>query len=275
MRRVAVQAGEQRDFDALEHLARLVELVLEQRRERSDEAIRQQNTEERTDQRGGDELAELRRWQADRLHRMNDAHDRGDDTEGGQRIAHLGDRADRNLALVVMRLDLHVHEIFDLERVEIAADHEPQIVGQELHPMVIRQDARILRKDRALLRIVDVRFDRHQAFFAHLREDVVQQREQLQKKRLVVLGALEHVRQRLQGALDDLARVRHEKSTGRRAEDHDQFDRLHERTEMAACEGESSEHRRQNDDVADQYEHGSPVCLFSSIEKPGRRLTRR
>src|SRR5262249_38285433 len=75
LRRVTVQAREQRDLDALEHLARLVELVLEQRRERTDETVRQQDTEERAHQSGGDQLAELRGRQSDRLHRVNHAHD--------------------------------------------------------------------------------------------------------------------------------------------------------------------------------------------------------
>ena len=47
------------------------------------------------------------------------------------------DRLDRNLAFVMMGLDLVVHQILDLERVQIAADHEPQVVGDEFDHVVV------------------------------------------------------------------------------------------------------------------------------------------
>ena len=53
-------------------------------------------------------------------------------------------------AFGVMRFDLLVHQIFDLERVQVAADHQAQVVGQEFNDVVVGEDLRILREDRAL-----------------------------------------------------------------------------------------------------------------------------
>src|SRR6478672_6166986 len=52
LRGVAVQAREQSDLDALEHLAGLVELVFQQGGQRTDEAVREQDAQEGPDQRG-------------------------------------------------------------------------------------------------------------------------------------------------------------------------------------------------------------------------------
>ena len=269
LRRIAIQAREQSHLDALEHLARLVELVLEQGGERADESVGEQDPKERPNQRCGDQLAELRGRQTDRLHGMHYTHHRSHDTECRQRIAHLGDRIDRNLAFVVMRFDLDVHQVFDLERIEIAADHQAQIVGEKFHAVVIAQYAPILGEDWALLRIVDVRFDRHQAFLAHFGEDVVEQGQQFQVQRLRVFGTFQHRRQSLERALDDLSRIRDEECAARGSEDHEQLDGLDQGTEVSAGEGEAPEHGAHDDDVTDDYKHACAV-RFKRADQPGR-----
>ena len=106
---------------------------------------------------------------------MHHAHDGGDDAECRQGIGHFLDRVDRNPRLLVMGFYLVVHQVLDLERIQVAADHEAQVVGQEFHHMVIGGDLRILGEYGALVRSVDVGLDRHQSFLAHLGEDVIEQ----------------------------------------------------------------------------------------------------
>src|SRR5512135_3662995 len=48
-RRIAVDAGQQGHFDALEHLGRLVQFLFEQCGKRTDNTVGQQNTEESPD----------------------------------------------------------------------------------------------------------------------------------------------------------------------------------------------------------------------------------
>src|SRR5438876_3008265 len=61
LRRVALHRREQRGLDALQLLAALVELLLEQARQRLEDAVGQEDAEEGADQRRADHLAEHRR----------------------------------------------------------------------------------------------------------------------------------------------------------------------------------------------------------------------
>ena len=63
--------------------------MLDVRGERLDEAVRQQDAEERADQRRADLVADLLRRAVDGLHRDDDAEHRGDDAEPRQRVADL------------------------------------------------------------------------------------------------------------------------------------------------------------------------------------------
>ena len=99
---------------------------------RAEQAVREQNAEERADQRRGDLLADLGRRAAERAHRVHDAEHRGDDAEAGHRIGHLAHRLRRLLAVVVMRFDFQVHQRFELMLVHVAADDQPQVVLDEL-----------------------------------------------------------------------------------------------------------------------------------------------
>ena len=156
----------------------------------------------------------------------------------------------RDLGLVVVGLDLVVHQVLDLERVHVAADHQAQVVGDELEQVVVAQHLRVRGEDRALLRRLDVALDRHQPFLAHLAQDVVEKGHQFHVQRLVVPAALEARRQRGQRRLDRLGRIADDEGAGRRPADHQQFERLEQRGEVPAGEREAAEHRAQHRDVA-------------------------
>src|ERR1700760_1083203 len=68
LRRIALHRGEERRLDALQFLARFLDLLLEQAAERLDETISEQDAEERADQGGADHAAQHRRRLADRAH---------------------------------------------------------------------------------------------------------------------------------------------------------------------------------------------------------------
>jgi hypothetical protein len=88
-------------------------------------------------------------------------------------------------------------------------------------------------EDRGLVRLLDVRLDRHQAFLARLRQDLVQQRQQVDVDRLAVGPALEQARQGLEGGLDVLGAVAGDEGTGGATEDDQQFEWLEQGSEVA------------------------------------------
>ncbi len=180
---------------------------------------------------------------------MHHAHHRRHNTEGRQAVAQLGDHVGGNRAFVVVGLDLVVHQVFDLEGVHVARHHEAQVVGHEFHDMVVGQHRRVFREQGRGFRLLDVAFDRHQAFLADLGQHVEQERHQLHVHVLGVVGTLEDGREGLHGGLDRLAVVTDEECADRGAADHQELQRLEQRCQVAAAEGEAAEHGSADDDV--------------------------
>ncbi len=133
------------------------------------------------------------------------------------------------------------------------------------------QDFGILGKQRALLRVVHVGFDGHQAFLAHLRQNFVKQAHQLHVHRLGVFRTLENAGQSLQGRLDGLAGVADEEGAYRRAHDHEDLDGLKQGPQVAARQGETAEYGAQHDDISNNDQH----CPMQPLKKTvtGRRQT--
>ena len=70
----------------------------------------------------------------------------------GRPPARRCDRRDRRVRLVVVGLDLAVHQALDLVRVQVARDHHAQVVGDELDHVVVAADRRVLLEQRRLVR---------------------------------------------------------------------------------------------------------------------------
>ena len=96
-----------------------------------------------------DQLAQLGRRQIERPHGMHHPHDGGDDTEGWQGIRHGGHDTGGQFGLMMMGIDFHIHQVFDLECIEIAAHHQAQVVAQELDDVMITRNLRIFGKQGA------------------------------------------------------------------------------------------------------------------------------
>ena len=176
---------------------------------------------------------------------MHHAHHRGDDAERGHRVAELGDAVHRNLAFLVVGLDLVVHQVLDLERVQVAAHHQAQVVGEELEHVVVGERSRgYLANSGLCVGLLDVVFDRHQAFLAHLGQDVVEQRHQLHVHGLGVLRSPSaSIGSAFSVALIAFDGVADEERAGGGAADHQQLDRLEQRGEVAAGQRKAAEHR--------------------------------
>jgi hypothetical protein len=116
---------------------------------------------------------------------------------------------------------------------------------------------RVLLEQRRVVRLLDVAFDRHQAFLARLLQDVVEQRHQFHVARLGVLAALEALRHAAHRGLQDLGLVVGDEGAQRRAADggHLERQRLQHDADVAAVRDEDAEHGAQRDQPTDDDEH--------------------
>jgi hypothetical protein len=144
---------------------------------------------------------------------------------------------------VVVGFDLAVHERFDLVGVEVARDHHAQVVGDELHHVVVGADGGVFFENLGLLGFFDVFFNRHQPFFAGFLEDVEHQRHELHVARLGVFAALEAGTQARHGLLDHLHLVVGQEGAHSGAPDGQHFpgEGLQDYTDVSAVDDEHPE----------------------------------
>ena len=74
------------------------------------------------------------------------------------------------VGFLVMVLQLLLEQALELVRVEVAADHQAQAVGDEFMQVMVVAHLRIVLEERAAVRGVEIGLDRHQAFLADLHE---------------------------------------------------------------------------------------------------------
>ena len=59
----------------------------------------------------------------------------------------------------MVRFKLNIHQTFDLDRIQIPANHHAQIVGHKFHNVMIVNQIRIFAEYGTGFRILDVAFD--------------------------------------------------------------------------------------------------------------------
>ena len=158
--------------------------VLEPGGDRAREAVGAEHAEERAGQGRGHVLADLLDRAGDRAHRDDDAEHGRHDADAGQRVAHPLHGRHRHRLLLVVHVDLAVHERLEVVRRHAADQHEPQRVAQEDDRVVVLQDLRVAREERALLRVLDVGLDRHQAVAPGDLEELEHHLEHVEVERL-------------------------------------------------------------------------------------------
>ena len=188
-------------------------------------------------------------------------------------------RRDRDVRLLVVRLELVVEQQVELLGRGGAVDDLLERVAEEVDRVVVLQERRVLAEDRALLHVVDVLVERDRAVLADEREHLVLQLQQLQ---VVVVGRHLGRERRLEGAehlVAHLAGRRDDQRAERGAADDDELVGLPEDGEVAARHGEPAEDRGEDDDEADDGEHGQPLIGTHRAEdeafSPSRRAPAR
>ena len=159
------------------------------------------------------------------------------------------------MRFVFERLDFMAHQLIEFHGIDAAADHQPQVVGDEAHDHRIVGDSRVFTEQRAFGGVFNVLFHTQHALAAHLGEQVVLQRHQLHVDLFVVLlGALEAAGG-TQGGFDRLAVIGGHERPHRGPDDHQDFGGLVERAQVSAGHGEAAEHGKGDDNEAKRYQH--------------------
>ena len=142
-------------------------------------------------------------------------------------------------------------------RIQIARDHQAQVVRHELHGVMIIADRGELLENRRVLGVFNVILDRHQPFLAYLLEDVVEQRHQLHVTRLGVFRAFQQRGERGQGRLQHLGLVGHDECAERATADGHELGghRRDDHVDVAAMNDVRTEDATHCDGVADDYQH--------------------
>ena len=168
---------------------------------------------------------------------------------------------------------LQFQQRFQLMRLDVAADHQAQTVGDEIDQVVVGLHLGVVAEQRAFGRALDMIFQRHEAFAAGLVEQFIEQAEHIDVVLLLVARALEHTHHGLQGLLDRLGRGTDQEGAERGAADDDQLIGLPEGTQAAVGTEVAPDHADDDDQESNDDEHGAtqgegispcrPVARFS------------
>ena len=135
--------------------------------------------------------ADLLDGAGDGAHRHDDAEHGGHDADAGERVGDLLENADRLGLVLVVHVDLAVHQPLEIVRRHAAHQYQSQGVAQELDRVVLVKDRGILLEERAVLGLLDVRLDRDQSVLAGGLEELVQQAQRLEVELLAERGGCE------------------------------------------------------------------------------------
>lgn len=163
----------------------------------------------------------------------------------------------RRQGLVVMLFQFQFEQRFQLVRLDVAADHQAQAIGDEVQQVMVGHHLGIVAEDGAVLGPFDMVFQCHEAIAAGLVQQLVDQAQ----GGLVVVGAvlraLEHAHDAAERLLDDLARGADQERAQRRAADNHQLVGLPQRAQLSMRQHIAAEDADDDDDEANDDEHGA------------------
>ena len=191
----------------------------------------------------------------DGTHRDDNAQNGGDDPEAGHRICCLGQHADRLVVLFLHRVELHIDQRLQLVGLHFAVNDRPQCAAQQFNRVMILGEGRILDENGAALGVHYMLFQRDHAVAPAEHEEFVECAEEF----LVGLAGVGRAFQHSQYLFDQVhqhlfGRHDHQCAKGRTADD-DVFRNLDERTGMTTGHHEAPQHRAQNNQCPDDYNH--------------------
>src|SRR5690606_36414588 len=145
-----------------------------------------------------------------------------------------------------------------------AGGHDAQVVADERRHAFILENGRVLGKDRALPRLLDVRLDGHHALAATLVEDLVEQPEYVQIEGLAVAVTEDDLGYLGKDALHQRQVVGHQEGAeGRTTYDH-YLERMPQRGERAAGHEKTAQHTGDDNHITRNFQHKNSRSLNSN-----------
>ena len=120
---------------------------------------------------------------------------------------------------------------------------------------MILEEGLVLGKDRTLLRLLDIGFQRHQAVFAGLVKQVVQHLQSGDISLLAELGTAKNSSNSARDLFQKVHGIRHQQGSHSGATDNEQFGRLHQDSEVAMLHQIARHHTSEDNDDADDRKH--------------------
>ena len=166
------------------------------------------------------------------------------------------------LQLFLEAEQLHVEQAFQLVRRHVAGGHDAQVITDIRGHALVFEHGRVLGKNRAGRGVFDIAFDRHHAFAAAFVEDLVDQPQHFQIKRVGEARA-EHAQGLLDHVHGHIAWVGLQKCAERGTADNQHFERLDQCGDFTVGEDVPSEHTCDDDNDADNFSHRRGVLAPS------------
>src|SRR5271156_1106562 len=165
-----------------------------------------------------------------------------------------------------MRIHIHLHHLVHVKRFHPSARCHAYRVAHKMQRMMILQEFWILRKHRALIRCVAVRFQRHQTFLARPAQQLEHHLHRLQIFRFVIFRPAEDPRHSSRHRLQNVQRIGDQQRSNRRPAQYHQLRRLHQHLQVAVLHQVAAHHRAEHHHDPDDYKH---VC--SPLPKPSSK----
>nr|WP_229419438.1 hypothetical protein [Pseudoduganella dura] len=252
----------QHDLHRFQRAGFLGHQLLQHVADRIDQAIAQENADERTDHRGADFLGDLagRGAAAHGAHRDHDAEHGRQNAETGHRFADLAQRLGRLRQFFVDQFQFLLEHAFEFVRVDLAHCHQAEVVDDECQQLLFFQHGRVALEDRAVLGRLDVGIEGLQAAGGQLQQ-LVHQQQQLALEFRVVLLAHDDFLQLVRQLVEDVPGIAQHERADARAGDHEHLDRVPDRRERAAHQHVPAEDAAENNEKANDLLHGNSFLL--------------
>lgn len=172
----------------------------------------------------------------------------------GHGITHTQEDVRDVHCLGVLGFQVQVHHVRKVVDGRAAHDYELERVAQQIHRMMVAQEAGVVREDIRLLRLLDVALQDHESVFSGEHEEVIHRLEQFEERLLLVGVALEQSDAGL-GDLDRrLMTIADDYAAGRGSADDDELGVLHQGGDLALVHCVAGQYA--DDHYSEPYQYG-------------------